>query len=387
MAYTGRSMRYLGVLALAGCLGGSESGGGVDAPQGPGADAPPAADAAPAGDAAGLPAFRDCRGRAFTPAPDEDWIHSIATPLVTAAGAANHSGQDVIVPPGAAAALPGKFSYGLVSKDLEDERVRVSVDDCTGWRDLGDHLTDTDGRILSAYPTARALHGVSITRLATLRADGVHRVGADLARALLAVGVHEARFQVLGDGSTTTSYLWILPAGTRLAVTDIDGTLTASDRELFQQMLDGSHVPSPYPGAVDLTGAHDDLGHLVLYLTGRPYWLTRKTREWLAALGCAAGPLHVTDSDGEALPTEAGVGDFKKNYLLGLVAQGYVLDLAYGNATTDIYAYLGVGLPAGQVWIIGANAGQQGTHAVSDTWEPRVAEVRLLPPVTQPFSR
>jgi transposase len=51
-------------------------------------------------------------------------------------------------------------------------------------------VPDLKGRLatglLSAYPTARALHGVSVTRLATLRYDGVRRVGADLARALLA---------------------------------------------------------------------------------------------------------------------------------------------------------------------------------------------------------
>ena len=37
------------------------------------------------------------------------------------------------------------------------------------------------------------------------------------------------------------------------------------------------------------------------------------------------------------------------------------------------------------VWIIGDNAGMQGTHAVADSWTARVAEVGALPLVTQPF--
>lgn len=51
-------------------------------------------------------------------------------------------------------------------------------------------IPDLKGRLatglLAAYPTAAAFRGVSVPRLAALRADGTHRVGAELARALLA---------------------------------------------------------------------------------------------------------------------------------------------------------------------------------------------------------
>ena len=130
------------------------------------------------GDGAGSSTFVTCRGRAATPAPGQDWRH-LTTSVVVATGAANHSAQDVIAHPGAAASLPGKFSYGVVSKDLEDEDVRVTLDDCSGWRDLGVAATSGDGRIAVSAP------------------------------ATLGPGVYEVHFQVLGDGSTTTSYLWI----------------------------------------------------------------------------------------------------------------------------------------------------------------------------------
>lgn len=323
---------------------------GSDTPGQLGSDARPRPDGA-VGDP---PIFASCVGRAYTPLPAQAWRHDVATPIITAAGAANHSAQDAIGSPGQDVNVPAKFTYGTVSKDLEDEDVEVFIDDCTGWQDLGAATTSADGRISVTVPD-------------------------------LAPGVYEVKFQVLGDQSMTTAYVWRLPAGTRVVLTDIDGTMTSSDSQLFMQMLDGSHVPVAYPGAVALTHAHADQGYVVVYLTGRPYWLTARTRAWLADLGFAPGPLHVTDSNEEAAPGEAGVGDFKKAWISALIAAGYPIDFAYGNATTDIYAYLGAGLAADLVWIIGANGGMQGTHAVIDSWEARVAEVTQLPAVDQPF--
>lgn len=336
------AISILGSLLAGGC---GRSADVVDAPR-------------PPDDAGAVPGgrFRDCRGRAFTPAPTQAWRHDTQTPITLQAGAPNHSAQDQIETT-VAVALPGKFSYGSISKDLEDELVRVSIDDCGAWRTLGDFATDDDGRISVPVP----------------------------AGIFTSPGVHEVRYQVLGDGSLTASFVWVYPRGTHVALTDIDGTMTQSDSELFQQIFDGSHVPVAYPGAVELTTTHATRGHVVFYLTGRPYWLMQKSRQWLYDLRFAPGPLHVTDSNSEAVPSEGGVGAFKRDYLTSLAAKGLVIDVAYGNATTDIYAYLGAGLPADDVWIIGKHAGEQGTHAATDSWTARVAEVAALPTVDQPF--
>jgi hypothetical protein len=338
--------RALAIVLLAACGEPPSSGGGGDGGGG-------GADARPGGDG-GAGTFRDCRGAAFTPAPAESWRHDTQTPIIVASGSPNHSGQDVLTT-GGPASLPGKFSYGTFGKDLEDEDVRVWLWDCSTWQELGDFTTDRDGRL--AAPLA----------------------------ATPGIGVFEVRFEVLGDQSQVSSFLWVVPAGTRLIVTDIDGTMTQSDRELFEQMYDGSHVPVPYPGAVDLTLAHRERGYLVFYLTGRPYWLTRHTRDWLRDLGFSPGPLRVTDSESQSVPSESGVGDFKKGVLTAHQTS-FDFDFAYGNATTDIYGYLGAGFPPEDVWIIGDHGGEQGTHAVDGTWVPRVTEVRALPSVAQPFS-
>jgi hypothetical protein len=324
-------------------------------------DPSPATDA-PTGDASTeRTTFQRCTGRAYTLAPDEGWRHTIATPIVTAAGAPNHSGKDTIAKPGLPSMLPGKFTYGAISKDLEDEDVRVFLDDCQGWVDLGWFTTDSDGRMSAPSPA-------------------------------LPSGVYEVKFQVGGDQSTTTSFLWVLPAGTRAIVSDIDATLTTNDSEVFQQILDGSYIPETYPSAVELTNAHEERGYLVFYMTGRPYWLSNQTRGYLAmppgspaGPRFAVGPLRVTDSNGDILPTESSVGTYKLNNLKALIEGGLVIDFAYGNATTDIYAYLGAGIPADRVWIIGDHAGEQGTHPVMGGWAGRVTEVGALPMVTQPF--
>jgi hypothetical protein len=334
-------MRYLLVAAcfLLGCDG-TDPGSITDAPGGDGAPQ--------------REVFRRCTGRPYTLAPDEGWRHTILTPIVTAAGAANHSGKDTIAKPGVASALPGKFTYGTISKDLEDEDVLVFLDDCQGWASLGRFATDSDGRMSAPAPA-------------------------------LPTGVYEVRFQVAGDRSTTTSFLWVLPAGTHIVVSDIDATLTTNDSEVFYQILDGSYTPQTYPNAVALTKAHEERGYLVFYMTGRPYWLSNETRGYLAAGGFAVGPLRVADSNTDILPTEGSVGAYKLANLKALIAGGLVVDFAYGNATTDIFAYLGAGLVANHVWIIGDHAGEQGTNTVIGSWAARTGEVSALPAAAQPF--
>jgi hypothetical protein len=295
-----------------------------------------------------------CIGRVFD-APTADGFEHTTSKLAAAAGSPRHYMQDVIVPPGSAPHVEAKLTYGQASKDLEDELVQVFVDDCSTWLDAGSARTDDDGRAAFDLP------------------------------ANLTVGLHEVRVVVSGDGTQASATVWVLPVGTRLVITDIDGTMTSGDSELFEQILYGKHVPEAYPGASALTNAHTERGHVVVYLTGRPYWLLNITRGWLRDLGFATGPLHVADRHDEILPTEAGVGTYKRAWLQGLLQAGYVVDVAYGNASTDLFAYLGAGLPPASVWIIGTHAGEQGTHAVDVSWEARAAEVSASERVLQHF--
>ena len=297
--------------------------------------------------------FLRCTGRPFTP-PGKTGFRHTSSKLAALTGARHHA-QDVIVPPQGRTALVAKLAYGPVWKDLEDENATVYLDNCARWVEVATVRTDGDG-------------------FATLPVS----VG-------LPAGEYEVRVVARGDASQTTLNLWVLPAGTHVAVTDIDGTMTTSDTELFVQILVGSYVPAAYPDATALTTAHAAKHHVMVYVTGRPAYLTAKSREWLTSLGFAPGPLRLAPTATDTLPFDANVGTYKRDYLAGLASKGYLLDLAYGNATTDIFAYTGAGLPGDRQWIIGTNGGMGGSHAVTDSWTARVAEVNALAPVVQPF--
>jgi phosphatidate phosphatase PAH1 len=298
--------------------------------------------------------FQSCVDHPFESPPEEDWRHTTSS-LISVASP-NHSAGDVFAHPHTTPYVGAKLAYGPTSKDLEDEDVLAFVDTCNGWRSLGRGKTDDDGRVRVKLPP-------------------------------LPTGVYEVRFQVAGDRSMTSAFAYVLPPGTRIAVTDIDATLTTSDAAVFQQIFDGSHVPSAYPDANRLIAAHATRGHVVMYLTGRPYWLAEPSRAWLALLQFPRGPLRVADSNTDIMPTEASVGEYKLARLKALVDAGYILDVAYGNASTDIYAYLGAGIAADQVWIIGSHGGEQGTHSVQNTWAPIADQVSAGSPVIQPFTR
>jgi hypothetical protein len=296
--------------------------------------------------------FQRCIDHPFSTAPDEGWRHT-GSSLISVASP-RHSAADIFAQPGTTPYVGAKLTYGAISKDLEDEDVLAFLDTCNGWRALGRGKTDDDGRVRVKLPE-------------------------------LPVGVYEVRFQVAGDQTTTSAFAYVIPAGTHIVVTDIDATLTTSDLELAHSLLDG-HIPEMVPDAERLIRAHTDLGHIVMYMTGRPYWQSVPTRAWLALKGFPTGAVRLADSNDAIFPTEGSVGDFKRAKLHELVDAGYLLDVAYGNATTDISAYLDAGLAPDSIWILGDHGGEEGTHAAKDTWATRADEVSASAAIVQPFA-
>ncbi len=316
------------------------------------------------------------------PAADEDALARLQQPLaqcsaafvppaktgfrhfgnrLLALGPAGHSLQDLVVPPGATVTAEGKFAYGSVSKDLEDEQVQLYVHDCTAWRAVGTAITDRDGR-------AR----INLTAAAS-------------------PGIYALRMVVRGDATQAVGNLVVPARGGRLTVFDIDGTLTTSDLELvkdvitdlFEPILHGTYTPVPHPYARELVEERVRLGSVPIFLTGRPYWLTQSSRDWLAGQRMPIGALHTTDATSDALPTQ--VAAYKAAFLRQLLSRGFVIQGAYGNASTDITAYADAGLPKADTYIIGSNGGKAGTHGACaatptcKTWEEEVRRLRALP--------
>lgn len=318
-------------------------------------DAPDAAAPSPSsGDAPIIDTgrFQTCVDHPLDLAPDEDWRHTRSG--FVAAATPRHSAADVFAHPNTTPYIGAKLAYGTFSKDLEDEDVLAYLDTCNGWRALGRGTTDDDGRVRVRLPA-------------------------------LPAGIYEVRFQVAGDRTTTSGFVYVLPPGTHIALSDIDGTLTSGDFELARSLLDGSYVAAMVRDANHLMHAHASLGHVVVYMTGRPYWQSVPTRAWLAGRGFPRGAVRLADSNEAIFPTESSVGDFKRAKLRELVDAGYVIDVAYGNATTDISAYLDSGIAADRIWILGDHGGERGTHAVEDAWSTRAAQVGAMSPIAQPF--
>ena len=309
--------------------------------------------------AAPKPPSSSCGVHAFTPKAKGEFKHNRSGLIAVASPA--HVGLDALFAQGNAVTLRAKFAYGDISKDLEDEPIETFIELCDGWRSLGETLSDGDGRISVAVAEA------------------------------LPSGVYPLRFQVKGDASVAAATLRIFLKGTHFVAFDIDGTLTTTDEEIMKDFeaellgpLSKGYTPEGYVGGPELTQLHEKRGAQLLYMTGRPYWLTGLTREWLQRFTYAPATLKLTDSTKEALPTQSGVGDYKLNFLKSVIAQGFIVDLAYGNAATDVYAYLGAGLAPKNVYIIGPHGGEQGTNAVTSSWEAEVARVKTLANIEQP---
>ena len=359
------ALALVSLLPLAGCAfdGGGESGGELPGEGDTGGGEGGGGDGEGGGDGDGDPGgggdpvqFRECTALPYVAAEEPAGFEWTSNSLVAATGWPNHHAQDVVIAADQVGSVSAVFTYGALVLDIVDEAVRVSLDECSGWRDLGLVRTDDDGRVEVALSEK------------------------------LPVGVYHVVFEVLADGTTASAYLWSLPAGTHLAVFDIDGTLTTADTELFKDILLGDYTPQEYAGAAALTRAHVEAGHVPVYLTGRPGFLAGATRTWLDERDFAHGIVRLTDRAGQVLPTDGGVGAFKRDVLLGLSDTGMAVDLGYGNAATDIFAYLSAGLAPDEVWIIGDRGGDEGTHAVSPDWTARAAEV-AEGEVEQPFVR
>lgn len=153
----------------------------------------------------------------------------------------------------------------------------------------------------------------------------------------------------------------LYPPAARVVVTDIDATLTTEDPELFNQVTDETYVPRMKTAADRLLQAWAAKGYPIIYLTARPHVLRVETRRWLEDLGFPTGavitaPVFLSDP-----------GPYKSAWMLRMV-DDFQWDVvaAYGNADTDIEAYVAAGIPEARTFIIGPLAGTPGTTSIPD---------------------
>ncbi|MBA2322318.1 MAG: hypothetical protein H0V89_14330 [Deltaproteobacteria bacterium] len=174
-----------------------------------------------------------------------------------------------------------------------------------------------------------------------------------------------------------------------LVATDIDETLTTDNDEWDLQIDDPSYDPAMRPDANTLLQGYAARGYTIAYVTAR--WdfemsdgrlASEHTVDWLHDHGF---PLHgglvflapEPDHDGDE------VVEYKSGVLLGLQAEGWALDWAYGNAETDIEAFLLAGFPDDSTFLVGDRAGELEVPGIpnEDAYTAHLAHLASVPDV------
>jgi len=309
------------------------------------------------------------------PDDEEMWRNVDQSSSVATLHPANQRGQDVIVKVGEPQLLVAKFAYGLTDSDMKGEDVSIWMQrepPCGAWEHMGDFRTSTDGQYGTTYG---------------IEDDGGRVFFAIPQDKAFPVGRYPVRMVLKGDLTMASFDLIVVEPGTQAIVTDIDGTLTTGDEELILELIleffNETYEQHPYPDADKMLEAWAAKGHLIVYITGRPDPLRPMTERWVEPR-FPPGPLHLTDTNTQAVPKDENVGNYKKEFVQYLQAQGLDIVAAYGNATTDIYAYEQAGIPKARTFIIGTHRGERGTQALQGGYADHLPWVEAQPAATVP---
>jgi len=156
-------------------------------------------------------------------------------------------------------------------------------------------------------------------------------------------------------------------------VTDIDETLTTSDLEWLFELMDEDHDPAMRPDANTLMTWYADNGYRVFYVTARGQDLQLPdltpardaTEAWLVEHGFPyeEGSLYL--AEGTYVTGDDAV-EYKAGVINDLVAEGWTMAYAYGNADTDIEAFLEAGIPNDRIYLVGELAGTMDVEPLPD---------------------
>ncbi|XP_029427229.1 membrane-associated phosphatidylinositol transfer protein 2 isoform X7 [Rhinatrema bivittatum] len=252
----------------------------------------------------------------FTPSkPREKWLRK-RTHVKLRNVAANHRVGDAIGNEDGPQTLMGRFMYGpldMVTLTGEKVDIHIMTQPPAGeWVFFDTELTNSSGRISYVIPEGKRL----------------------------GIGVYPVKMVVRGDHTFADSYITVLPKGTEFVVFSIDGSFAAS------VSIMGSD-PKVRAGAVDVVRHWQELGYLIVYVTGRPDMQKQRVVAWLAQHNFPHGIVSFCDGL---------VHDplrHKANFVKSLIADVHMkIHAAYGS-TKDISVYSSLGLSPSQIYIVG----------------------------------
>ncbi|KAM9544920.1 membrane-associated phosphatidylinositol transfer protein 2-like isoform 10-T11 [Salvelinus alpinus] len=251
----------------------------------------------------------------FTPTkPREKWLRK-RTHVKIRNVTANHRVNDAVFTEDGQQIVTGRFMYGpldMVTLTGEKVDIHIMTQPPSGdWMYFDTELTNSSGRVSFIIPESKRL----------------------------GVGVYPVKLVVRGDHTFADSYLTVLPRGTEFVVFSIDGSFAAS------VSIMGSD-PKVRAGAVDVVRHWQDLGYLIVYVTGRPDMQKQRVVAWLSQHNFPHGIVSFCDGL---------VHDplrHKANFLKSLMEAHMKIFAGYGS-TKDISVYTSIGLSPSQIYIIG----------------------------------
>jgi hypothetical protein len=293
------------------------------------------------------------------PGPAIDWEHTETT-LVVASGAPMHRGRDMFFLEDDQHWVLGKFAYGLNDYDLEDEQVDLYLlRNCTGdWEPLGGVRTTWEG-------DHAEVEGI---------VDTGGRVYVPLLKKL-EPGRHRVHMVVRGDLTRADQYIEVVPPGTPVVLSDVDGTLTTSETEEFFDLLSGS-LPEVQPGAPEALQALAAAGYHPIYLTSRPEFLGTRTQQFIRDRGLPPGIVHTSLNYTGALG-DAAI-EQKTAELAAFAERGLVPAWVFGNTSSDADAYDNAGIQPVEQRVFLAYDDAHGGRRI-ESWQDIVAEVQGVP--------
>ncbi|MEZ4379823.1 MAG: hypothetical protein R3A79_00640 [Nannocystaceae bacterium] len=236
----------------------------------------------------------------------------------------NHRGRDMFYVDGEDQWVLAKFADGgVLDLDYHGDTVRIFLNrGCAGeWEELGTAIASDDGD----NPTV----------------EGVEDTGGRIYFKIpedkkLAPGRHRVHMIVETDKSAADQYIDVVPMGAPIFVSDVDGTLTTSENEEFFDLLLGD-IPDANAFAASAFTLLESKGYWPMYMTARPEFLYKRTREFVDLHGFPHGVIHTTLSKSGALGGEAAA--YKTGELDMLAAKGLKPVYAFGNKESDAEAY------------------------------------------------
>jgi hypothetical protein len=249
-----------------------------------------------------------------------DFRH-FSSSVISHLGDAKHRGFDLVTSASnATQTLEGWISYTVFDKALEDEDVDVFACRAGQWRPVGTARTDDEGHF-------------------TLGLSGADR---------LPIGMRDLFVSVKGDRTGVGFLGYVAPAGSRLIVSDVDGTLTSSENAFLETITLGIE-PGQRAGAPQAYDAATTKGYQLVYVTARGNQYTTATRDWLDHKGFPRGPVRLSPSF-LTLPGGDTI-DYKTSTFAALSGAGLAIAAGVGNRASDVTAYANGHLAADRIFV------------------------------------